>query len=105
MDARIDSFMDELRSRGRACPADWSTFQHVLSGFQKPGGAKPPVPMILAASAEAPSSKHRRLKQQLLWAEAHHCLDEALSFLEALPDDGWEVSSEQGWNKDNYPSW
>lgn len=105
MGSHIDHYMDELKADGRACPADWPAFHRLLSSYQRPGTPKPPVPMILAASAESPASKHGRLREQLRWADAHGCLDESLAFLQSLPADGWEVSSEQAWHKDSYPTW
>lgn len=109
-DPSIDQLIQTMEAERRSSPSPgaWGRFYQFLSSKRRPDSSPPPVPLILAASAESPASKHARLTSQLRWAEENHCSDEALRFLRDIPDEEWEVSSALEWYTDGYdyhPSW
>jgi len=102
---RIVGFLDTLKSEGRSSPSDWNRFYQFL-GSKKLGNQKPPpMPLILAASGESAASKLRRLGEQLEWALANNCLDEAMRYLEQVPTEQWNSSSAENWERDSYQKW
>jgi hypothetical protein len=105
MEPRIIDFLNVLKVNGCSNPKDWQPFMSLLNSNRSPGNPPPPPPLILTASAESAASKHRRIREQLVWAAANNCLAEALHFLQGLPSDAWETTSEQDWFKDSYPTW
>jgi hypothetical protein len=60
------------------------------------------VPLILAAASESARAKHRRLSDQLAWADEIGCLDAAIQHLEGLPADRWEFCGFTAWDKTGY---
>jgi hypothetical protein len=104
MNALIEQYLRQIKAQGQSSPAGmhWNDFFNFLCSKQKPGQKKPPVPFILAASGESNASKHRRLAEQLVWAEAAGCIDEALACLGAIPIENWNTGSPERWNKESY---
>ncbi len=104
-DPRIQQLLDAVKADEHSRPAGlhWQRFYEVLCAKSKTPGSKPPVPLILAASAEPESTKHRRLASQLQWALDNGCLDEAIDYLEAMPSDHWNSCPVNRWNVDGYP--
>jgi len=80
----------------------WNDFYNFLCSKQQPDQRKPPVPLILAASGESDESKHRRLTEQLRWAEEAGCLEDAAELLTSIPAEDWNTCSSEQWNQDNY---
>ena len=101
---KIEAFLYEIKEEGRSSPAGmyWNDFFIFLKNFRNPEESDPPVPLILAASGESDASKHERLSVQLEWALDHHCLDEAIEFLNKLSRDQWNSGSLENWNKSGY---
>ena len=104
-EAPIESFMDRIKADGRSSPTGihWKSFHDLLCRQAVRLGAKrPPVPLILAASGEASSSKHQRLGEQLRWAQANGVLAEALEFLHQLQPDHWNQVATADWYRSGY---
>jgi len=106
-DPSIEVFLGSLKEQGRSSPAGmhWQRFYEFLQAKRRQDQGKPPVPLILAASGESDASKHRRLGDQLHWAEANGCLNEALRCLTDMPSEDWNTYPLAQWNQDSYPSW
>jgi hypothetical protein len=106
-DPSIGAFLGALKEQGRSSPAGmhWQRFYEFLLAKRRQDQGKPPVPLILAASGESDASKHRRLGDQLHWAEANGCLNEALRCLTDMPAEDWNTCPLAQWNQDSYPSW
>jgi hypothetical protein len=103
-EAEKQAFLARVKSEGRSSPAgwDWQEFYLLLCRYHEQGApAKPPVPLILAASGASDDSKHTRLSEQLAWAITHSCFREAITFLERLPRDHWNAGSLDQWNRDS----
>lgn len=102
---RIAATLSEYKAAGRSSPAGlaWHEFWSWLSAAKPADTPNPPPPLILAASGESDASKHRRLRQQLEWADRHDLLDEAIARLVAIPIEQWNASSPESWNQDSYP--
>lgn len=104
-EAERQAFLAQVNSEGRSSPAgwDWQEFYLLLCRHQQQGTpAKPPVPLILAASGASDDSKHTRLSDQLAWAIAHGCFREAITFLDRLPRDKWNGGRLEEWHRDSY---
>jgi hypothetical protein len=103
-DLTIDSFLARLKEKGWSSPAgqEWQRFYEFLDKKKNSSQSSPPVPLILAASGESPSSKHRRLASQLAWASEGGVLQEAIHYLETLPEAKWDIRPLDRWNKDSY---
>jgi hypothetical protein len=104
-DALIDDFLERIKTEGRSSPAGmhWMAFHELLCSHAGAVGAKrPPMPLILAASGEADSTKHQRLGEQLRWAQEHGVLVEALQFLNALQPDQWNWGTAENWRRSSY---
>jgi hypothetical protein len=103
-DTTIDSLLVLLKEKGWSSPAglEWQRFYEFLAKKRSPSQPTPPVPLILAASGESPSSKHRRLASQLAWAAEGGILPEAIHYLETLPEGKWNIHPLDKWNKDSY---
>ena len=103
-DHRIGAYLSACKECGRSSPAGsaWYAFWTRLSSAKPAGVSDPPVPLILAASGESDASKQRRLREQLVWAERNSLLDVALSWLEAIPAEQWNVGSLDRWHVDSY---
>ena len=75
----------------------------MLKQHQRDGdGIKLPVPLILAASGESDRSKHQRLSDQLDWAIANGCFDEAIEFLENLDENKWNSDPAKAGEREFY---
>ncbi len=103
-DLRIEQFLNTVKVDGRSSPAGmhWHMFYDFLQAKAQMSQAKPPVPLILAASGESDGSKHRRLASQLEWALENNCLDDAIRYLEAMPEDQWNIGTLEQWEQDHY---
>jgi len=95
----ITAYLARCRNAGRSSPdgSAWHDFWTRLSAAKPAGMSNPPVPLILAASGESHGSKHRRLREQLEWADRSGLLDLALSWLSAVPPDKWNVAGLDDW--------
>lgn len=100
----IETFLERIKSEGRSSPAGihWHKFYEHLQSRKLPGSVDPPVPMILAASGESNASKHHRLSQQLQWALQNECLGDAITYLEELGADCWNLGTEDRWFEESY---
>lgn len=100
----IQEFLNELKNQGKVAPAGalWHDFYLFLDKYKAAGEAGPPLPLILAASGESPSSKHLRLLRQLDWAMNRGILEQAIEYLLQLDEQKWEISSEANWYSDHY---
>lgn len=103
---RRQKFLAIIKSQGRSSPAGkhWAEFYTLLKRYGSAGDVKgPPVPFILAASAESDRAKHDRLAQQLSWAIEHNCFAQAIAYLEGLADgEQWNIGSPATWDQDSY---
>lgn len=97
---RARLFLEELKANWRSSPAGkyWSDFYETLCRMSS--DSKPPAPLILAASGASDRAKHSRLAAQLEWAINHACLDPALEYLSGVPAEGWNVATEEGWDRE-----
>jgi len=104
-EALINNFLERIKTEGRSSPAamHWMAFHELLCSHAGAVGAnRPPMPLILAASGEADSTKHRRLGEQLRWAQANGALTEALQFLSDLAPDRWNRGTAENWYRSAY---
>jgi len=103
-DPRIQQLLDAVKADERSSPAGlhWQRFYEFLCSKPKTPGTKPSVPLILAASAEPEPVKHRRLGDQLRWAQENDCLDEAIELLESMPSEHWNHCPIGRWNRDGW---
>ena len=98
-------FLARIKSEGRSSPVGkhWDDFHALLRNHQEVRVTdKPPVPLILAASGASDRAKHQRLSDQLDWAIANECLDEAIAFLEKLEIDKWNHGTPDNWDDEFY---
>ncbi|MBP1475396.1 hypothetical protein J7I44_13870 [Frateuria sp. MAH-13] len=98
-------FLKSIRSDNRSSPAGmhWENFRkHLVRSAKLEAKFKLPNPLILGGDIASHAEKHLRLSEQLDWAEAHDCLDDALAFLSSLPPAAWNVSSGADWH-DEHP--
>ena len=102
--SQIETFLANLKEEGRSSPCDWHKFHQFLVSKKLPDQPSPPVPLILAASDESNATKHNRLGEQLKWALANLCLEEAISYLEAIHPTQWNQCNIEDWHKDSYPN-
>jgi hypothetical protein len=105
VDFRIDQFLNMIKAEERSSPAGmhWQEFYEFLQTKNLSNQRKPPVPLILAASAESDAAKHSRLSSQLQWALENGCLDEAIRRLLRIPADKWNSCPLDQWEQDSYP--
>ncbi len=101
----IETALSRWKAEGRSSPAgrDWHDFWTWLNENRSAGAAKPPGPLILAASGASNAAKHQCLRKQLEWADASGLLHEALSRLDGIPSDCWNIGDSRRWNEDNWP--
>ena len=101
--AEIDEFMGSLRSQNLSSPIGdrWDKFFRLISDDFS-CEPLPPPPLILAASSEAASIKHKRLKEQLVWSLENGKFLLGISFLKDLSSENWEYCPEENWNKSYY---
>ena len=57
------------------------------------------MPLILAASGASESTKHDRLREQLVIAERHGFAIEAIEWLSSLTLGDWNHVSKSNWHK------
>lgn len=80
---------------GRVCPLpqEWNGFwQLLLQVARAKRLAEPPAPFILSVwsgSQTTPAEKAGRLRDQIIWADAHGALSGAESFLRGLDESQW----------------
>lgn len=101
----INEFLERIKAEGRSSPAGqhWLAFHELLCNHARAFGSnRPPVPLILAASGEANSTKHERLAEQLRWAQSNGALREALQFLTELSPDRWNRGTAEDWYRSSY---
>jgi hypothetical protein len=98
---RIEFFLSEIKSDGRSSPAGkhWHDFWKWLEKKSLNQIEKPPMPLILAASGASDSTKHDRLREQLMFAEQNGFSLEAIEWLTALRHDSWNHGSESNWHQ------
>lgn len=88
------ALIDYCISGDRVCPrADkWHVFWQLLPEDESKSGRerRPPLPLILAASSCEDWEKRLRLKDHIVWADAHGVIDQADEFLRGLSADEWE---------------
>ena len=104
-ETHIQKLLASLKAKGMSTPTEihWLEFYDFLLSKNYQNKLNPPVPLILAASAESNASKHCRLSKQLEWAQSNGCLDEAILHLEQIPAEQWNLCSQSQWYKDSYP--
>ena len=98
-------FLESIRSSNRSSPSGmhWENFRKLLVRSAKVETKfKLLNPLILGGDIASHAEKHLRLSEQLDWAEAHGCLNEALTFLAALPATAWNASNGTDWH-DEHP--
>ncbi len=105
IEEKKQEFLARIKSGGRSSPVGkhWADFHDLLWNHQEAGVAeRPPVPLILAASGASDRAKHQRLSDQLDWAIANECFDEAIAFLEKLEIDNWNLGMPDNWDDEFY---
>ena len=103
-DSKIESFLNAIKAESRSSPAGvyWQEFYAFLQTKKQEYQDDPPIPLILAASGESDASKHRRLSSQLEWATKNGCIDEAIRYLEDIPNEQWNSGTLEQWEQDSY---
>ena len=98
---KVDNFLSEIKTEGRSSPAgrNWRDFWKWLEKRVPAQIDKPPIPLILAASGASDSTKHDRLREQLMFAERHGFALEAIGWLNSLAYDDWNHGSESNWHQ------
>lgn len=102
----IDVFLAKKKTLGLSAPAGTSwigLFELITHGL--PEHEWPYLPLILNGAAfSSDSSKQRRLKEHLMFADEHGRLDEALTYLASLNSNCWyECHNLANWSTE--PSW
>jgi len=98
---RIEKFLNTIKSEGKSSPSGrhWQDFWKWLDKHEPNRIEKPPVPLILAASSASDSTKHDRLREQLMFADRYGFSLEAIEWLTSLEDAFWNHSSEANWHQ------
>lgn len=101
----IAAALERWKSEGRSSPSGghWHRFWTWLNENKPVDATKPPPPLILGASGASHASKHRRLGEQLKWADAYGLALHALTLLDALPPDSWNIGDSRRWHEDYWP--
>ena len=101
-----EAWLERTKAANRSSPAAylWHEFWQWLKRAVPRAIRKPPVPFILAASAESAANKIRRLSEQLRWAADHGILAEAIAWLDACAPDKWETHDPERWSESFYPT-
>lgn len=93
----IDALLATWAASGRVCPQPkhWQALWDRLPDTQRSAsGWVPPLPLILHAwHGATDAEKIERLRVQLIWAQQHGALDQALAFLESLAPSDWYTKS------------
>ena len=97
---QIEDYLDRLKASGRSSPAGrhWDNLYRLITrDFPKEN--LPSFPLILGGSIASNEDKHRRLREHLFWAHAHGRLEEAFTFLDHVPAEGWNVGPFEKWSE------
>ena len=99
---RTEQFLLNLKKQGRSSPAGihWASFCKLINSIAECRGeikTEMPTPLILGGSVASNAYKQEWLGEQLPWAATHNCLDVAISHLERMDYDKWNVGSEEKW--------
>jgi hypothetical protein len=97
---RFQALLDYCSSDGRICPLPrvWHEFWRSLPERGRSGDkSQAPLPLILSSWwASSDDAKHARLREQIVWASDHACLDIAWPYLTNLPHKNWLMHGGQG---------
>ena len=98
---RIDAFLNEIKLEGRSSPSGkhWHDFWKWLEKQVPNQTEKPAMPLILAASGSSDSTKHDRLREQLMFAERHGFASAAIEWLNSIALDDWNHGSDSNWHQ------
>jgi hypothetical protein len=101
-----ESWLERTKAANRSSPAGyaWHEFWQWLERSSPRAISKPPMPFILAASAESVANKFHRLREQLRWAFDHGILAGAIAWLDGCPPDKWETHEPKRWSESFYPT-
>ena len=85
--------LEYVQQNKRICPQPqkWQQLYSMLPEKNRNGSSwEPPLPLILAAWWDTPAlQKMLRLREHIIWAEDHGCLDEIYSYLFGLSENEW----------------
>jgi len=100
-----EAWLERTKSANRSAPAGdaWHEFWHWLVHAAPRATRKPPVPFILAASAESAANKFDRLDEQLRWAFDNGILAMAIAWLDACPTNKWQTCAPAKWDESFFP--
>ena len=101
----VDTLAD-FKKRGLSSPAGihWERLRKLILQYsQVDDDERLPNPLILGGAIASHTHKHERLAEQLAWAERHGCLNEALSYLKLLPEEHWNRSRGDDWDREPEP--
>lgn len=99
-----DDFLLELKAKGWSSPAGihWDRLRKLLLRNSKVDDNERLLnPLILGGNMASHALKHERLNEQLDWAIRHGCIDEALRYLERLPEKCWNISISDDWDEEH----
>jgi hypothetical protein len=101
---RIEEYLASLKVEWRSSPSglQWHRLLELLEAHSSSADDRPPPPFILAASGESNASKLYRLGEQLRWAAEHSCLDVALTYLDTVPLEHWNIGAPGRWDRSSY---
>jgi hypothetical protein len=107
---RFQALLDYCSSDGRICPMPrcWHEFWGLLPKRGRSGEkCEAPLPLILSVWwASSGDEKQARLREQVVWAYGHACLDVAWRYLTTLPHENWLLrgsNAEQCWSRSEPP--
>jgi hypothetical protein len=97
---RIEAFLATIKAEWRSSPdgLHWHRFFQLLEKHANERDDRPPPPFILSGSGSSNATKLERLGEQLRWAAARGCLDNALEYLGALPVQHWNAGNPDRWH-------
>ena len=99
-----EEFLEEIKSRGLSSPAGihWDRLRRtILKYATNQDGEKLKNSLIMGGSIASHAIKHKRLSEQLDWAERHGCLRETLEYLRLLSEDKWNKSTGNDWDEEH----
>ena len=89
----LTELLDYAQANRRVCPQPqkWNELWELLPHKKRVGnGWEPALPLILAAWWETPALlKILRLREHIVYAEAHGVLVDVERFLKGLPEEDW----------------
>lgn len=89
----LEVVLAEAQKNNRVCPQpqQWHQLYEMLPDKKRKGaGWEPPLPLILAAWWDTPAMlKMLRLREHIVWANAHGCIEEVHAFLLGLSEEQW----------------